>query len=326
MRAVSVLAGVATAVTVAGWPARAQAQAEPRETVDALVVEANALAANGDFVSAGAKFQDAYAVEPRPELICNAGVAYRKAHDLPRAQHYLTTCAHVGTALDSKFITALRAALTAVENDMRAGDYEQIVLAIEPSAGAIVIGDWGERERLVGSQVVWLAFGAHQLYASADGYRNEQRTITVAAHDPLPVTFTLVRTDAVTSPPPLPPPIAITPPPRTAIQPPPAAPSHAAVAIGAAITGVALVTTVALYLETHHKIDAIDTDGTRDAYQHAADTASHWRDGYFASAAVTVVAAGVTAYLWAHARPSARTEVDIAPTAGGATALVSGRF
>src|SRR5215470_17873339 len=86
------------------------ARADPR-TADQAAAEADARARAKDYLGAAAKFREAYAADPRPDLICNVGVAYHKAQELPRAQLFLSRCLERGSALDSAFIDVVRATL-----------------------------------------------------------------------------------------------------------------------------------------------------------------------------------------------------------------------
>jgi len=62
----------------------ARATADPA-TAEQRAAEAKDRATHGDLPGAAAKFREAYAADPRPDLICNVGIAYYKAKDLPRA-------------------------------------------------------------------------------------------------------------------------------------------------------------------------------------------------------------------------------------------------
>ena len=61
-----------------------QALADPAGA-ERAVAEAEAMAERGDLVGAAVRYRDAFRKHPRPDLMCNVGVAYYKAKDLPRA-------------------------------------------------------------------------------------------------------------------------------------------------------------------------------------------------------------------------------------------------
>ena len=94
------------------------AHANPASDIEEKAAE-NAAAA-GDFVGAANRYKAAYAADAKPELICNAGVAYYKAKDATRAHLYLSRCQERGSALDADFVSAVRGALAAVEAQVRA--------------------------------------------------------------------------------------------------------------------------------------------------------------------------------------------------------------
>jgi hypothetical protein len=286
--------------------APALAHADP--TATSLAADANALAARGDFAGAAAKFEDANAMSPRIELLCNIGVAYDKAKDLPRAHRFLSECVQHGATLDAKFIGAVRETLAGIDKELHVGSYAEVDVRVDPADAVLVVSAWGEREKLTGSQQLWLAFGTYHLSAHAAGYRDEQRDVTVSSASVPPVEIHLVA-DRVTAPP--------------MHDEPTAHASRTPVYVGAAVTGVAALATLATYFETRSKINAVEPDESNPKiYDGERDTARHWRDGFYASAAITVVAAGMTGYLWHRSS----TELTIAPTGTGATAMLVGRF
>ena len=79
-----------------------------RAAADKLASDAAALAGQGKLSEAAAAFRAAYAEDPRPQLICNAGVAYYKASDLPRAAYYLEQCRAIGGQPAIAAVTMLR--------------------------------------------------------------------------------------------------------------------------------------------------------------------------------------------------------------------------
>src|SRR5688500_4665223 len=69
----------------------------------------------GNFVGAAAKFREAYKLDPRPQFLCNVGVAYFNAKDHPRAQLYLGECLQRANALDATLVKRLRTLVTSAE-------------------------------------------------------------------------------------------------------------------------------------------------------------------------------------------------------------------
>src|SRR5438874_5540734 len=117
---VRVVSAAVIAIALAG-----RAGADPAKA-DALAADANTAVRAGDFAGAAAKFRAAYAEDPRPELVCNVGVAYYKANDLVRAHHYLSTCHATGEQLDAKFMANVEAVIGAVEAELAKGPYVRL--------------------------------------------------------------------------------------------------------------------------------------------------------------------------------------------------------
>lgn len=163
-----------------------RSDADPASSANAAK-QAEAFALAGDFLNAAAKYRAAYAADPKPELICNVGVAYYKAKDLSRAQFYLSRCLERGTAtLDAGFTVSVRAVMGSVENSLRTGDFTPVDIVVEPKGAAVAISGFGGDEGFVGSRVIWLPFGTHKITASYEGYQAltvevEARTHTTTA-------------------------------------------------------------------------------------------------------------------------------------------------
>src|ERR1700704_4949178 len=108
-----------------------ESRADPA-TADKAAAEADVRVLAKDFLGAAAKFREAYAADPRPGLICNVGVAYNKAQELPRAQLYLGRCLERGSALPGPFIDGVRATLAKIEAALKVGNYTPIDIVVEP--------------------------------------------------------------------------------------------------------------------------------------------------------------------------------------------------
>ena len=135
-----------------------------------LVNDAESLAAGGDFVSAAARFRQAYAAAPdRPELICNAGVAYYKASDLPRAHRYLKRCSEVGKALNADFMGNVEKVIAAVEAALAAGPYTPVEVTSEPTTATIAIAGATPFDEPLGQGRAWFPRGRYSLVVSAPG-------------------------------------------------------------------------------------------------------------------------------------------------------------
>lgn len=172
-----------------------------RGAAERAIAEAKTRAASNDFVGAAAKYREAHAAEPRPDLMCNVGVAYYKAKDLPRAQRYLEQCLAIGTSLDRAFIDNVKKVVAAVESTLAAGNFSPVDLFVQPSAATTTVeGGAVFDEPIVGSRRVWFPFGSYRLVVHAAGHVD--RVLDIEAEDRKPITASvaLERTPAVTGP------------------------------------------------------------------------------------------------------------------------------
>src|SRR4029079_208300 len=170
MRAVLV---IATLVAV-----EASGRAQPA-VANRAAAEADQRALAKDYLGAAAKFREAYAADPRPDLICNVGVAYHKAQELPRAQLFLSRCLERGSALRGSFIDVVRATMSRLEAQLKAGKFTPVDVVVEPRFAPIAIDAFAADEGFEGGRTVWLAFGTYHVTVRADGYA--PRTVEVVA-------------------------------------------------------------------------------------------------------------------------------------------------
>jgi hypothetical protein len=131
--------------------------------------EAQDRAAAGDFVGAAQKYREAFAASPKPEFLCNVGVAYYKAKDLPRADWYLSHCLEIGSTLDAAFLDNVKKVLAVVEEKLQAGEFAPINLLITPATATTTIAGVYD-EAIPVAKRVWLPYGHHELKIHAEGY------------------------------------------------------------------------------------------------------------------------------------------------------------
>jgi hypothetical protein len=292
--------------------------AQPTNT-DPLA-EAEARAKRNDFVGAAAQFKLAYARDPRPELICNVGVAYYKAKELPRAQLFLSRCLERGSALDAKFVENVRVVLGSVETSLRQGDFTPVDIVVAPPGASVTLdGD----ESFVGSRLVWLPFGQHRLLAHAEGYADRVVEIAATARDVEHVKIELERPTTVDVPPP-----KVEPPPA---PPPPSRPTtstHRSLVLPiatSAVTVAAATFVVIAFGRAHDAADLAPFAVSPGVYQDDVDRASHWNTIMGASAAVALIGAGASGYLWFRATHTS-SPVEVEPTSGGIAFRFSARW
>jgi hypothetical protein len=166
-----------------------------------LVSDAEKLAAGGDFVSAAARFREAYAREPnRPELICNAGVAYYKASDLPRAHRYLRRCLEVGTALDAGFMNSVAQVVNAVESALASGPYTPVDITTEPATATVAIAGGTPFDEPLGQGRAWFPRGKYTLVVATPGFDTQRRELDAQGSTTVAELFQLTKTVVPTKP------------------------------------------------------------------------------------------------------------------------------
>lgn len=182
-------------ISVAGLALRASA--DPAGA-DRAAADAQVRADAGDFFGAAAKYREAFREQPRPDLMCNVGVAYYKAKDLPRAQRYLDQCLRIGASLDAGFITNVRKVLTAVEQKLASGKFTPIDLAIQPDTAASTLDGGVHDEAIVGSRRVWVPFGSYTLVVHAEGFVDEKQPIVADNTKPRSISVKLLPASSTT--------------------------------------------------------------------------------------------------------------------------------
>lgn len=170
---------------LAGVLAVARPALADRAAADKLADTANALAKQGKLAEAAAAFRTAYTADPRPQLICNAGVAYYKASDLPRAAYYLEQCRAVGGQLDAAFLDNVDKVLAAVRQVLGARDFTPVTIIADPATASVAIANGPIDEPIVGAHTVWLPFGNYRVHVHEDGYVDRDEPVSAADHTPI---------------------------------------------------------------------------------------------------------------------------------------------
>jgi hypothetical protein len=297
----------------------ARAHAEP--TADELAAEARALAKAGDFIGAAAKFRAAYHTDRRSEFLCDVGVAYHKAKEWPRAYLFLSRCLEHGAGLDAAFLDTVRAAVGATEGVLRAGDYTPFEITVEPDGASISVHDFAENENFIGSHLVWLPFGRHEIWVDADGYVFQHVIADAQGHDvvKLAVHLERLKQEGIFIP-------AGTPRTHPDDRPSPPVPrSKLPPIIATAATGAAVAIAVVGLVEASHASTRAGFALTPDAYQQSLADVDHWNHVMAAAGVVAVVGAAASTYLWIRAG-SHGSHVDVEARADGATLIVRGSF
>jgi hypothetical protein len=317
--------------------AAATARADP-QTATRLAAEADALAHAKDFVGAAAKLREAYAADPRPELICNVGVAYHKAQELPRAQLFLSRCLERGAALGGKFIDDVRAAMSRLEASLKAGRFTPVDIVVEPRFATVAIDAFAADEAFEGGRTLWLGFGSYRVTVRADGYAPQTVEVTAKDRAVVPLRIALAREVVVVPPKREPEPAEKAPQPGVvgpatgeAERPPAPAPSHRpsmlpAIATTAAAVAAASFAIIARLQAGDHADRArfaLDTD----SFDTEADATRRWNTYFGVGLAVAGASAVASGYFWyrvVKAPPSTAARVEVSQH--GASITLGGRF
>ena len=284
---------------------------------DRASAEAETHAKAGDFVGAAAKFREAYAEDARPEFLCNVGVAYHKAKELPRAHLFLSRCLEHGASLDTRFVDQVRGVVAATEVTLRTGPFTPVDITVEPAGATVAFAEFAPDETVIGSHLVWLPSKAHRVTVRAEGYVEQTVPLEARGHDVIKLGVVLVHVPA----PPPPPPHEEPPPP-----PPPAARPSKLPAIAASIVtvGAAVVGGIA-FANGHSRAQAAAFALTPATYQDDVASVDRWNQLMAVSGIVAVIGAGASAYLWYRAEAS-QPHVGVEAFAGGGSIFVRGAF
>ena len=296
MRALALVAAAATA-----------AVADPK-TADRLADEAAALAKAGDHAGAARRFRDAYRTDPRAALLCNVGVSYYKAKDLPRADLYLEQCVQVGASIPAGFLAAVRDALRTIDAQLRAGDFAQVSFVVTPPTTAISVDGATYDEPFIGARTVWFPVGHYAVGFSSAGYAPQTRPLDVRAHAPSTLTVALEPVTVTVAPPP--------PPPRRPARPAPSLMIPIALtALAVAEAGLA----IGFYAIARGHVTDANAAGDEPTHDREAASARGWRTASVITAIGGAITVGTAAMTW-------RRALSVEPTPGGATVAISGRF
>jgi hypothetical protein len=308
-----------------------RAHADP---ADDAVAEAQRRAAANDFLGAATKYREAFAVSPRPDLLCNVGVAYYKARDLPHAQRYLAHCLEIGTSLDRAFIDSVKKVLDAVNEKLVAGDFTPVDVLVQPATATFAVGTFYD-EPFVGSRRVWFPYGVYALTFHAEGHVDKLLEIKADAHAPVAARVTLDRTP-VEPPPPIatgsgagsgsavvtprpqdpPRPIIINPIPKSRVPP----------IVATTATFFAAVAAVVLYTQAKNKADTAADAQTMDEWRDIADSVQLRERLAWGVGGLAVIGAVASGYLWYRATRGPESHVQVTATGDGATVSLTGRW
>lgn len=305
---------VVVAITLSVLSATGRADSEKAKQRNA---EAEALVASGDLIGAAAKFRAAYKEEPRPEHMCNSGVAYHKAKDLPRAHRYLNQCVAMGGSLDPAYRENLRKVVESLEQKLVAGDFTPIDIALEPATAVLAIeGGKPYDEEIVGGGRIWVPYGAYRVVVRAPGFVENRSEVTANAHAAMPFRVTLEKQPEVVPDKPIAAPI-VTPIVTTR-------PSKAPAIIATATTGALGIAAIVFYVRARGLVDDAESpDNSIEQFDDLHDQAHTNQKVAWVAGGLAGAGAIVTGFLWWKVL-RAPTSVEITSTGSGVA--VRGRF
>ena len=319
MRVAPLLAIIALAAAAAPAVAQQPPRPDRASEADRLASEAAALAAAGDLPGAAARFRAAHALDPRPELLCNIGVAFHKARDLPRAHLYLGPCMTRIGSLDAGFAASVRTVFAAIEDELRAGDFAPIDVAVTPATASFTVSSFEPEDAIVGDRLIWLPFGHHTLTVHAEGHIERTIAVDIGDRAKQSVRVVVERTpvDAAPGPGPGPTPIGPVPGQRGSRTP------AVAATVATGVLGVGALGVYLLARSAASDAGAAGIDATE--YAERVDRARFRQHLSWGLAAGTVVGVAASSWLWYRATRTMTVTVDVA---GGseATAAIHGRF
>jgi hypothetical protein len=255
-------------------------------------------------------------MEPKPEYICNVGVAFHKiGNELPRAQLYLSLCVDTGkNMLDKAFLDAASAVLTSVEEQLAREPFTPVRVNVVPPTTIVTVDAFGG-ETFVGSRLIWLPRGKHKLALAAEGYTGKTIEVDAAGADRVTVGETLART-VVVEPPPKPPKERRTRVARSKLPP----------LVSTALTGLAVGVAAFSFSKANSVAKEAQFALTQDVFARDRDRVDSWNSLTVGAVTIAILGAGLSGYLWYRALGAPKYRVEVGVGGGGAGAFVGGRF
>jgi hypothetical protein len=160
--------------------------ASPGPTTDELERAAKDAAQAGDVETAVTLFEQARAIDRRPEWNCNIAIVYyRAAGDEPGesqilAMHFFDRCLDRADELDPATRASVERGQAFVRDQLAAAGYAEVEFDLQPPDAMVELDDIPPG-RLDPQTPVWLAPGEHQVRFTALGHVAVERSITVVA-------------------------------------------------------------------------------------------------------------------------------------------------
>lgn len=296
---------------------------------DQLVADGKALAAKGDYLGAAAKFRAAYAATQDVKYLCNQGIAYQRAKELPRAQYYFNLCVLRGSSL--KEVDATRANLVQIESSLKAGNFTPVLVLTDPPNATYTPDGWDKDDPIPAGTQIWLPYGTHKVVITPPprgSYVAQERTVEATGHDV--VTLKVALAVGEQAPPPHveqpPPPHVDKPPPDKHVDvvkplPKPASgrPSSVPMVVAGSVGAAGLVTALVGLHFASRDADRAKFALTESVFIADRDSVSKWNDVFAAGAIAGAVGLAAGAYFGVR-------YFSYSPERGGGTASVAIRW
>ncbi|MEO8698545.1 MAG: hypothetical protein ABI867_00845 [Kofleriaceae bacterium] len=264
----------------------------------AAAAEANI--AKKEFAAAATQFREAFVADPRAEYLCNVGVAYYKAVELPRAQRYLAECLVIGTGLDPTFLKRVRTVLAAVETKLAAGAFTAVDFALDPPSTTIAIeGGVPYDEPIVGSRRVWFPRARYRVTLHAEGRADQQLELDATTGAPIDLRAALVVAPVVA---PTPEPIVQEPAPIRDQAPEPRRRSRRPAILATAGTLAVGLAAGGLYVMANHQVTKAEATADPDEFARLSRSSRSYLHTAWIAGGLAGVGAVVSGVLWLRTR------------------------
>ncbi len=126
-------------------------------------------------------FEQAFALDPRPQYQCSIGISYQESGNLALAHLYLGRC--IARTSDAKRKSKLSAYHAAVEGELRKKGFVSVDLSSRPEGAELSIAALQGGKSIRTPILVWLGKGEHVVRATMAGHEASETTIVVAGRD-----------------------------------------------------------------------------------------------------------------------------------------------
>ncbi|CAN5726937.1 hypothetical protein BH11MYX2_BH11MYX2_13640 [soil metagenome] len=285
------------------------------ETAEEMRSRGEQLAKDGRFTEAIDAFKAAERIEPRARHSCLIALAYIRREAWPQAEIFLEQCEKRATPADPvpEWVPAAKQQLA---DRLAQAKVSAVDIKVEPAGVTpkLAVSSFALDE-LFDPRTIHLPPGRHTIIATAQGYNDAQKTITVNGTEPQTVTITMLPVGTVESRPP---------PDAVKVQPQAASASKLPYVIMGAGAGVAIIGGIVHVTKMRSTRDDIDSATTIHDYNSKVDTFHKWRNvtiGMYAVGGAAIVT-GLVLKATVFNGKEAPVQVAVNPMDGGGMVTV----